>query len=157
MVLSRKFSRKVDRRWRDLQFSNATRAARALARVQPIPRHLPLLALGRRQLLRHHDSQLSPSPLNRDATRLHQPFSHHVDQSYGIFEPLTSRTTPHTHSHDVYRSLVSAGHGSLRRWEARPSWLERRVESVWELLRSWNMIILELMLTMNVSTAPCMP
>jgi hypothetical protein len=65
--------------------------------------------------------QLSPSPLNRAATRLHQPFPHHVVSLNVTVDSSIFRKTPHIHIRHVYRSLVSSRRKRLwgAKWEAR--------------------------------------
>jgi hypothetical protein len=64
-------------------------------------------------------TQLSPSPLIRAATRLHQPFPHHIVSLNAAADRPTFRTTPHTYRRHVYRSLVS----SRRKQPWGPRWM----------------------------------
>jgi len=58
--------------------------------------------------------QLSPSPLIRAATRLHQPFPHHVVSLNATVDLSIFQKTPRTYIRHVYRSLVSTRCGRPR-------------------------------------------
>jgi hypothetical protein len=106
------------------------------------------------------NSQLSPSPLIRAATRLHQPFSHHVVSLLAAVDLLTLRTTPHTHTSHVYRSLVSTRRRIPRgaKWKARTTITVRKAfTSTWRPPPGGNVHSRALCADIHAFLAPCMP